>query len=354
MFSPQEDTDTSTLGYDLPDIEEAGELIVITISGPDTYFEFRGKGFGLQHDLAEAFARHLGVRLRMEVAHDTAEVLRRLGNGEADLAALQLPAYKGMTRLANQWLANQSAPELARAVNEWYSPDLLAQLTKNRQDKAPARRRPRPVMLDAAKGKISQYDELLQRHAPTVGWDWRLLAAQCYQESAFDPQAISWAGAQGLMQIMPATASMLGVDGKDVFDPATNIEAGVRLLQKLNQTFSDIRPQSARIPYILAAYNGGTGHVRDAMALARKYGRGDKTWRDVEPYILHLSDPRYYNDPAVTSGYLRGTETHGYVRSIMDRWMQYRGETRSVSNASTPAPAKHPRNKIEVTRPELP
>lgn len=351
-LSQPADADTIAVGYDLAEIAEAGELIAVTLSGPDTYFEFRGKGFGLQYDLAEDFARSIGVRLRMEVAHDTAELVDRLRKHEADLIAMELPKQKGATRLNNHWLVDKDATELAIAINEWYSPELLERYRAQRAAPVKVRRQARPVMLDAGRGQISRYDALFQQHAATIGWDWRLLAAQCYQESAFDPEAVSWAGAQGLMQIMPGTATHLGVAATDIFDPEVNIEAGVRYLHELNQTFSDIRPQSARIPYVLAAYNGGAGHIRDAMALARKDGKEDRVWREVEPYILLLSQPRYYNDPVVKSGYLRGSETHDYVQSIMDRWAQYRGEVRSFSNASTPRPSKHSKNKIQIIRPD--
>lgn len=353
MFSSGGDTDTTDVGYDLLEIQESGELIAATLSGPDTYFEFRGRGFGLQHDLAEDFAKHIGVRLRMEVAHDTTELLQRLRDREVDVVAMQLPRQSDAVRTANHWLVSPEAVDLARSIDEWYHPDILKRLTSRTTAlTGTTQRHPRPPMLDAATGQISQYDDLFQRHASAIGWDWRLLAAQCYQESAFDPRAVSWAGAQGLMQLMPATAATLGVEADKVFDPETNIEAGVRYLKKLQQTFSDISPQSARIPYILAAYNGGASHVRDAMALARKEGKSDRNWREVEPYILRLSEPRYYNDPVVKSGYLRGSETQGYVAAIMERWMQYRGEARGFSRASTPTPSKNPRNKIEIKRPD--
>ena len=104
--------------YDLRDIEESGELICITLSGPDTYFEFRGKGFGLQNDLAEAYAHQIGARLRMEVAHDTAEILNRLQNREVDIATMQLPSSPGTIRCENGWLVHQEAPQLAQSIND--------------------------------------------------------------------------------------------------------------------------------------------------------------------------------------------------------------------------------------------
>ena len=289
----------------------------------------------------------------MELAHDTAEVLEKLRNHEVDIVAMDFPATKGLYRCKSHWLVNKETTLLAQSIDEWYSPELVEQKKQSATPIAKPRKQPRPVMMDAAKGQISPYDALFQRYASSIGWDWRLLAAQCYQESAFDPNAVSWAGAQGLMQIMPATAEKLGINAADVFDPETNIEASVRYIKQLNHQFSDIPGSSIRIPFVLAAYNGGTNHVRDAMALARKNGKNAKVWREVEPFILKLSEPRYYTDPVVTSGYLRGSETHGYVRAIMDRWGQYRGQARNFSKASIPAPSKNPKNPTQVRRPNI-
>ena len=69
-----------------------------------------------------------------------------------------------------------------------------------------------------------------------------------------------------------------------------------------------------------AGYNGGPHHVRDAMALARRDGRNANRWREVAPYILKLSDPKYYRDPIVKNGYMRGSETVDYVDKIRSRW----------------------------------
>ena len=77
--------------YDLDQIQEAGELIAVTLSGPDTYYEYKGKGFGLQFELAEHFAVSIGAKLRMEAVRDTAELFQRLKKGEADLIALEIP-----------------------------------------------------------------------------------------------------------------------------------------------------------------------------------------------------------------------------------------------------------------------
>lgn len=304
--------------YDLTDIQASGELIATTLSGPDTYYEYRGEGFGVEYEMAKSFASCIGARLRVEIAQDSLELLRKLDAGEADLI-LSVP----------RWQTRPSSPELAAAIANWWQDDMRERVRRAEQSRhAPnnlVRRTSRPPMLSREKGIISSYDGLFLRHAPVAGMDWRMLAAQCYQESGFDPRAVSWAGAQGLMQIMPGTAAHLGLPVSQVFEPSQNIAAAARYLNELQSAFSDIRERNERLCFVLAAYNGGVSHVRDAMALASKYGGNPHHWNDVDRYILLLSEPKYYRDPVVKAGYLRGSETSGYVRMIMTRWREYRG-----------------------------
>jgi len=339
MFGQPEE-DVAPAAYDLSDIQAAGELIAVTLSGPDTYYEYRGRGFGLEFEMAEAFARSIGTRLRMEMAPDTATLLQRLAAGEADLIALELDTV-------THWSVRPTSPELASAIKRWWKPDtrerFLAAETARRQSASRSRvvRSVRPPMLSRANGVISSYDNLFIRHATTAGLDWRLLAAQCYQESAFNPRAVSWAGAQGLMQIMPGTAAHLGLASSEVFEPEHNIAAAARYLRELNVTFADIPHQRERIRFVLAAYNGGVGHVRDAMALTVKHGGDPHRWADVDPFILKLAEPRFYRDPVVKNGYLRGTETSAYVRQIMERWNYYRGSAHPSASITAPTPNSH-------------
>lgn len=317
MFG-QADTQKEATAYDLEDIQASGELIAATLSSPETYYEYRGEGFGVEYEMAKSFASHIGARLRVEVVQDSAELMHKLTSGEADLV-LTVP----------KWQIRPSSPQLTSALSAWWQDDLRerTQLAE-RQRLAPRnriRRLSRPPMLSREKGIICSYDGLFQRYASVAGMDWRLMAAQCYQESAFDPKAVSWAGAQGLMQIMPGTAAHLGLAASAVYEPAQNIAAAARYLAELQVTFSDIHERTERLCFVLAAYNGGASHVRDAMALAQQYGGNPHRWNDVDKYILLLSQPRYYRDPVVRAGYLRGSETSDYVRQIMARWAQYRG-----------------------------
>ena len=317
--------------YDLYEIQRSGTIIAGTLSGPDTYFEYHGREMGQQFVLAEAFAQSIGARLQMEISPDTATLLRKLQAGEIDFIALEMPT----------WKVRDDASLLRKAIQEWWKPDRIRQI-ESRASVATVtvRRHVRPVMQDAAHGIISAYDDLFRRYSTSAGWDWRLLAAMCYQESGFDPQAVSSMGAVGLMQLLPSTADAMGVPADKRFDPEQNISASARYIRKVGQAFSDITDSEQRIRFTLAAYNGGAGHVKDAQTLTRKAGHDPQVWQNVAPFILRLADPRYYRDPDVLNGYMRGSETEAYVRLIMERWNQYRGSARSYSTGSTPAPAK--------------
>jgi len=178
-------------------------------------------------------------------------------------------------------------------------------------------------MLNRKGGIISRYDGLFIEYSRQIRWDWRLMAAQCYQESTFDPQAVSFAGAKGLMQIMPSTADHLGLPNDKLFEPESNIAAATRYLAEIEGKLQDIPSRRERLKFVLACYNGGYHHVSDARALARRDGKDDRRWNEVADYVLKLATPQYYNDPIVKHGYMRGSETVDYVEKIMARWQSY-------------------------------
>ena len=326
---------SQTSKFSLDDIITNGEMIIATLSGPETYYDYHSHGMGLQYLLVEKYARKLGVSVRVDVCRDTAEVVRKIKAGDADIATLQLPdSVKGVDytnvkvdSTKHGWAVNVDNKELAQSINSWFRKEMVGQIRREETfllSTASVRRHVFSPMLNASKGIISRYDRYFMMFAPLARIDWRLMAAQCYQESTFDPNAKSWAGACGLMQIMPGTADHLGLSRESLYNPEENIAAAAKYMQELGGHFSDV-PGSERVWYQLASYNGGANHVRDAMALARKYGRDPHRWGDVSQFILRLSQPQYYTDPVVRSGYMRGAETVDYVTRIRDRWAQYRG-----------------------------
>lgn len=358
------DSDMMSLG----DIVNAGELIMLTMSGPETYYEYRGHGLGLHYLLCEKFAQRLGVSLRVELCKDTTEMITRLRDGEADIIAFPLPVkggkatknqqpttknqqpkthnqqpqtalnYKGLALCGvhdslktYSWAVNQSSTELAKALDSWFKVSMIAS-TRQEMKRTLAvgfvKRHIYPFMLNRKDAVISHYDPLFRKYAGVANCDWTLIAAQCYQESCFDPKAKSWAGACGLMQIMPSTADHLGLPRAQIYEPEANIHAACRYMAELQGRFADVPNRQERLHFALACYNGGYNHIRDAMALAKKYGRNPQRWAEVREFVLGLQSPQYYNDPVVKYGYMRGSETADYVNRIMDRWNQYRGATK--------------------------
>lgn len=175
-----------------------------------------------------------------------------------------------------------------------------------------------------AGGIISPYDIYFKNEGKRQGIDWRLLASVAWQESTFNSEGLSWAGAGGLMGLMPATAASMGVEEGEFFDPEINIRAGAAYLKQLMRAFADVKDASERLKIALAAYNGGLGHVFDARALAEKYGADKDRWEgNVEKYIQLKRLEQYYTDPVCKNGYFRGDETVNYVRNVMGRWEQY-------------------------------
>lgn len=348
-----------TADYDLPQILESGELIAVTLSGPDTYYEYREKPTGLQYELAERFATRIGASLRIEVVKDTAELIRRIENNDADLIAVELDvspygevlqgcgsySQNGKEK-RRSWAVARGADELAAALDEWYQPELKKAVQEEEQRRFlpqfSVRRKPRAPFLSRSQGIISPYDAHFKRHGGAIGWDWRLMAAQCYQESAFDPNAVSWAGAQGLMQIMPSTAQHLNLPMEQIYHPEKNIQAAARYLRELEQKFADIHPREERMWFVLASYNGGAGHIQDARTLARQAGKNANRWDEVKHFVLRLSNPGYYNRKEVRFGYMRGSETYQYVESIRQRWNEYR---RVAKPERVPQKAKGERKK---------
>lgn len=168
-------------------------------------------------------------------------------------------------------------------------------------------------------GKISVYDDSFKRHAHVSGYDWRLLAAIGFNESRFNNDIISWAGAQGLMQLMPVTAQAMGIDPSDLSNPDRNILAAAKLLKKLDSSLVDKVPdKDERLMFVIAAYNCGLGHIFDSIALAEKFGLDSTKWLgNVSEAALMKSRPQYYNDPVVKNGYFRGRETTEFVDKVM-------------------------------------
>ncbi|MFO8067387.1 MAG: transporter substrate-binding domain-containing protein [Bacteroidales bacterium] len=278
----------------------------------------------------------------VEVDMEIEQLIEKVSNGEIDytvsdehLANVNMGFYSNIDiqtpisfsqNLA--WAVKKASPGLLEAVNEWLenfkSTRKYANLFNKYYNNPRTANIARSQFHSLGGGKISEYDDYFKRYAEQFGWDWRLLASVAYQESRFNPQAISWAGAFGVMQLMPKTAAIYNVNISSRV--ADNIRAGANYLHYLDDRFKTIiEDDNERLKFVLASYNVGIGHVFDARRLAEKFGKDPNVWKDnVDYYVLNKSKPKYYLDPVVRHGYCRGREPYLYVIEILERYEHYK------------------------------
>lgn len=183
--------------------------------------------------------------------------------------------------------------------------------------------------LTFANGRISRYDDYFRLAAKKTGFDWRLIAAIAYVESHFDANVKSWAGALGIMQVMPRTARSYGYSPDEMMDPSKCVDVAAKTLVALDRMLAKrVTDPEERINFMLAAYNSGPGHLSDAIALAEKHGLNDAVWSgNVEQGILMKSNPAYYRDPVVKNGYFRGRETVNFVKKVQSVYSFFKERT---------------------------
>jgi len=173
---------------------------------------------------------------------------------------------------------------------------------------------------------ISPFDSLFRLYADSV-CDWKMLAAIAYVESKFDTAAKSYVGAEGLMQIMPATyrqlRSRLNIPDTVERNVETDIRVAVRYIKDLGDLFGFIN-DNERMNYILGSYNGGSNHIFDAMRIARKKGINRYSWSSLAPVLSSLKDPAVYSDSVCQFGQFDATETLQYVRRVNKKYNEYR------------------------------
>jgi membrane-bound lytic murein transglycosylase F len=227
------------------------------------------------------------------------------------------------------WAVRSNAPNLEKAINDWLkSKSGTKKVTKTFDKyfkvesyygyKGPYQ------LPQLGPGKISPYDSLFKKYSPEINWDWRLLAALSYQESRFNPEAVSWSGAFGLMQLMPETAARFDCDTSQLIEP--NIRAGVKYIKHLERYWQERIPNpEERRKFVLASYNIGPGHIQDARNIARVLGKPDTIWVDnVAECLLLKTQEKYYTLDVVKHGYCHAKEPYHFVDKILAVYNHYR------------------------------
>ena len=326
--------------------------------------ELRGCSFGL---LPESFARPMlekqfGAAVKAGAPGvGVLELLQQLEDGEFDLVlAEDLPVRAKMQagqltyslRLGKRkywaWAVRENNPELRQAANAF-----LSRFVQTPEFRALCERyfglQPRPDagttgQDDEAAGevfRISPYDELIRKLTPPE-FDWRLIAAQVFQESRFQAEAVGPDGSLGLMQLMPVLQQEFELE-EIPLEPEENLAVGIAYLRKQYHRLEDTIAPEDRIAFALAAYNGGYGHLLDARALARELGLDPDRWTgQVERAYLLLLRREYHQ--RAHCGACRGDLIVRYVNAILARYREYQAATEQRQ----PAPATPP----EPTAPE--
>ncbi len=410
----------------LDQIRLVGELRVVTQNAPTTFYYGATERYGIEYELARAFADHLGVRLKLRTVEHVEQILPAIANGEAHIAAAGLtvtpersalvdfgPGYQKITpllicrmgancpgsldqidggrlevragsshvelldqaRLESPDLAwaeyrSTSAEPLLRRVadrtidyaivnsNEYellrhYYPEVrIAQYLGQERELAWGLPRHQANDLREAVGNFfaslkasGELNQILDRYYVAhrdfdfvgsrafvrhlnqrlpqlrdafleaereTGIDWKLLAAIAYQESHWNPAAVSPTGVKGLMMLTANTAKIVGI--ADRCNPEQSILGGARYLARVLDKFPKRIPEEDRMLMAVAAYNIGFGHVEDARIITETRKADKDSWDDVSEHLPLLSDEQWY--PALQRGYAQGSISVQYVENV--------------------------------------
>lgn len=226
------------------------------------------------------------------------------------------------------WAVRTNSPDLLKALNDW-SDEIkgngIFQVIYTKYFATP-RNAMAVIQSDYSShggNKLSPYDDQIRKLSELLGWDWRLLASVVYQESHFQPGVVSWAGAVGLMQLLPETGSFFQVS--NLYDPRQNLNGGVKFLKYLDDYWAkSVTDPGERIKFVLASYNAGLSHIIDSKNLARKYGKNPARWEQVGWFLAQKTNPKYYRDPVAPAGYCRCEGALSYVKEILQRYDEYK------------------------------
>ena len=245
-------------------------------------------------------------------------------------------AYDLGTSIVKAWAVNTDAGELQKTLEQFLFKHQLEWSIAEYTSQAGM-----PVGINnkgsvaEQSGQLSPYDDLVRKYSDKYGFDWRLIVAQMYQESQFKPGAVSIAGAEGLMQVLPETAITIGVG--NLTDPEANIRAGIKYLSLLRNQFESDLLLEERTWFTLASYNAGPGRVIRARLLAAQMGLDPNHWfGNVETAMLALAEPVEKDGEMVRN--CRCGQTVIYVKEIRKLYHNYirLTQTGQVASSNTP------------------
>jgi membrane-bound lytic murein transglycosylase F len=293
-------------------------------------------------DVGDLLARVSGGELDFTVADSTAVQLNRFFHPDIRTAfdlSDPMPVawvFRGGRDLslldeARHWFAEPATDNLVAALFERYFGHA------ERFDYVGTRN-----FLRHVETRLPRYRAWFEEAAAEHGLDWRLLAALSYQESHWDPRAVSPTGVRGLMMLTQRTAEAVGVTDRE--DPEQSIRGGARYLRKSIERIPERIPEPDRTWMALAAYNVGYAHLEDARRIAQIRGLDPDRWQDVRDSLPLLTQERWYRQ--TRHGYTRGWEPVRFVDNIR----RYHQVMNWITADSVPALARAERDSPDAQR----
>lgn len=215
------------------------------------------------------------------------------------------------------WIVNSRQPRLRKKLEQWF----YRYQQQGRFKALKQRHFGHRVFFDYVDIKVftrrlntllPKYRRMFESAGRQFEIPWTLLAAKAYQESHWNPKAISPTGVRGLMMLTRKTAAQMGV--KNRLAPAESIRGGAQYLRRLLNRLPDGIRGRDRYNLALAAYNVGFGHLHDARQLARKLNKNPDSWNDMKTVLPLLSQEKYFRK--LKHGYARGYEPVHFVERI--------------------------------------
>ena len=305
----------------------AGKELVCAIDLGNDMYGNHGLETGLNYELMSRLAQDNHCDVRIVAAGRNDNYIDSLRQGKVDIVITHdtTLADHGINTLrqltgCSVWATGSTDEETLRQFDRWISHMKGSEEFSRLESIFSATYNPHKLVERGAKtGTISPYDEIIRKYAATLGWDWRMLASVLYQESRFAIGSASFRGAQGLMQVMPSTATYYDVE--NLLDPEQNIIAGTKHLRRLQNMFrKDGLDGEELIKFTLAAYNAGEGRIIDCRNLAASRQIDHTVWDEVVKVIPLMREDSILEEESVRLGKFQGHETIAYVDQVFSHY----------------------------------
>ncbi len=228
-----------------------------------------------------------------------------------------------LNEYSHVWVVKKSNYDLLQHLNNWFGHYRQTREYDNLIGKYFRRYKGHRISSSNPVSLLSPYDNIIKKYSTKIDWDWRLLAALIFQESKFSMNAQSGRGAHGLMQIKHATAKQFGIN--DIYDPDQNIQAGTRLIKRLQKMYSCEKMDSVNsVKFVLAAYNAGEGRIEDVRKFAEHKGENPNSWNSIIDVIPMMRIQENLPLGLLRFGTFNGMETINFVNDVLSRYEDYK------------------------------